>query len=88
MITFTEKRVFQIQSRSVGRRRVCRCGRSQKRDVQLHRRDYYRIRQHSSLGYLSPEKDERKYVEERDKRLGEILDQKKVKEIKVKYIGI
>ncbi len=35
---------------------------------------------------MSPEEYERKYVEERDKGLGEILDQKKVKEIKVKTL--
>lgn len=43
---------------------------------------YNRIRRHSSLGYLSPEEYERKFVEERDRKLGEVLDNKKVKGIK------
>jgi transposase InsO family protein len=47
---------------------------------------YNRIRRHSSLGYLSPEQYERKFVEERDKKLGEFLDKKGVKGIKVKSL--
>ena len=42
---------------------------------------YNRIRRHSSLGYLSPEEYERQFVEERDRKLGEVLDNKKVKGI-------
>lgn len=47
---------------------------------------YNRIRRHSSLGYLSPEEYERQFVAERDKRLGEVLDNKKVKGIKAKTL--
>ncbi len=47
---------------------------------------YNRIRRHSSLGYVSPEEDERKFVEERDRKLGEILDGKTVKGIKAKQL--
>jgi len=47
---------------------------------------YNRIRRHSSLGYLSPEEYERKYVEDRDKQLGEILDKKNVKGILAKTL--
>ncbi len=47
---------------------------------------YNRIRRHSSLGYLSPEEYERKYVEERDKKLGEMLDKKNVKGILAKTL--
>lgn len=47
---------------------------------------YNRIRRHSGLGYVSPEEYERKYVEERDAKLGKILEQKKVKGIKVKTL--
>jgi hypothetical protein len=35
---------------------------------------------------LSPEEYERKFVEERDKKLGEVLDKKGVKGIKVKSL--
>lgn len=47
---------------------------------------YNRIRRHSGLGYVSPEEYERKYVAERDAKLGKILEQKKVKGIKVKTL--
>jgi transposase InsO family protein len=47
---------------------------------------YNRVRRHSSLGYLSPEEYERKFAEERDKKLGEVLDNKKVKGIKAKTL--
>lgn len=47
---------------------------------------YNRIRRHSSLGYVSPEEDERKFVAERDRKLGEVLDKKKVKGIKVEQL--
>lgn len=47
---------------------------------------YNRIRRHSSLGYLSPEEYERQFVAERDKKLGEVLDNKKVKGIKAKTL--
>jgi putative transposase len=45
---------------------------------------YNRIRRHSSLGYVSPEEYERKFVEERDKKSGKILDQKTRKGVKAK----
>jgi transposase InsO family protein len=48
---------------------------------------YNRIRRHSSLGYLSPEEFERKYAEERDKKLVEVLDNKKRKGIKAKTLS-
>ncbi len=47
---------------------------------------YNRIRRHSALGYLSPEEYERKFVEERDKKLGEVLDKKQVKGILAKTL--
>lgn len=47
---------------------------------------YNRLRRHSSLGYVSPEEYERKYVEERDVRSGKIFDKKKVKGIKAKIL--
>ncbi len=47
---------------------------------------YNRIRRHSALGYVSPEAYERKFVEERDKKLGEVLDNKKVKGIKAEQL--
>jgi transposase InsO family protein len=40
---------------------------------------YNRVRRHSSLGYVSPEEYERKYFEERDRKSGKTLDQKKEK---------
>ena len=47
---------------------------------------YNRIRRHSSLGYMSPEEYERKYVAERDQKLGEVLDKKPVKGILAKTL--
>jgi len=47
---------------------------------------YNRIRRHSSLGYMSPEEYERKYVEERDQKLSEVLDKKQVKGILAKTL--
>lgn len=47
---------------------------------------YNRIRRHSALGYLSPEDYERQFVEERDRKLGEVLAKKKVKGIKAKTL--
>ncbi len=47
---------------------------------------YNRIRRHSSLGYVSPEEYERKFVEARDRKLGEVLDSKTVKGIKVEQL--
>lgn len=47
---------------------------------------YNRIRRHSSLGYLSPEEYERKFVAERDKKLGEVLDNKPMKGIKAEQL--
>jgi transposase InsO family protein len=45
---------------------------------------YNRIRRHSSLGYVSPEEYEQKFVEEREKKSGENLDQKNRKGVKTK----
>jgi putative transposase len=45
---------------------------------------YNRIRRHSSLGYVSPEEYERKFIEERDKKSDKILDQKTRKGVKAK----
>jgi putative transposase len=47
---------------------------------------YNRIRRHSSLGYVSPEEYERKFLEERDRRSGKILDKKKEKGVKAKTL--
>jgi hypothetical protein len=47
---------------------------------------YNRIQRHSSLGYVSPEECERKYVEERARKADEILDNKKVKAVKAKSL--
>lgn len=47
---------------------------------------YNRIRRHSSLGYLSPEAYEHKFVAERDKKLGQILDSNTVKGIKAEQL--
>jgi transposase InsO family protein len=47
---------------------------------------YNRIRRHSSLGYLSPEEYERKFAEERDRKLGEVLDNKEVEGIKAEQL--
>ncbi len=47
---------------------------------------YNRIRRHSSLGYMSPEEYERKYVAARDHKLSEILDKKPVKGILAKTL--
>ena len=48
---------------------------------------YNRVRRHSSLGYVSPEEYERKYFEERDRKLGKALDQKKEKGVKAKTLS-
>ena len=48
---------------------------------------YNRIRRHSSLGYVSPEEYERKFVEERAKRSGKIVDKKKEKGVKAKTLS-
>lgn len=48
---------------------------------------YNRVRRHSSLGYVSPEEYERKYFEERDRNLGEVLDNKKVKGVQAKTLS-
>jgi putative transposase len=47
---------------------------------------YNRIRRHSGLGYMSPEEYERKYVEERERKLGEEIDTTDVKGIKAKQL--
>ena len=47
---------------------------------------YNRVRRHSSLGYISPEEYERKFLEERDRRSGKILDKKKEKGVKAKTL--
>ena len=47
---------------------------------------YNRIRRHSSLGYISPEEYERKFLEERDRSSGKILDKKKEKGVKAKTL--
>jgi putative transposase len=47
---------------------------------------YNRIRRHSSLGYLSPEEYERRYFEERARKLDEVLDKKPVKGIKAEQL--
>ena len=46
-----------------------------------------RVRRHSSLGYVSPEEYERKYLEERDRKLGEVPDNKKLKGVKAKTLS-
>lgn len=48
---------------------------------------YNRIRRHSSLGYLSPEEYEQKFVTERDKKLSKVLDNKKVKGASIKSLS-
>jgi len=48
---------------------------------------YNRVRRHSSLGYVSPEEYERKYFEERDKKLGRVLDKKEEKGVKAKTLS-
>lgn len=48
---------------------------------------YNRVRRHSSLGYVSPEEYERKFVEERDRESGKILDKKKEKGVKAKTLS-
>lgn len=48
---------------------------------------YNRVRRHSSLGYESPEEYERKYFEERNRKLSEVLDKKKVKGVKAKTLS-
>ena len=48
---------------------------------------YNRVRRHSSLGYVSPEEYERKFIEERDRKLGKKLDQKKEKGVKAKTLS-
>lgn len=48
---------------------------------------YNRVRRHSSLGYLSPEEYERQFVEERERKLGKILDKKKVKGVEAKTLS-
>lgn len=47
---------------------------------------YNRIRRHSGLGYVSPEEYERRYVEERDTKLGKALDKKKEKGVEAKTL--
>lgn len=48
---------------------------------------YNRIRRHSSLGYVSPEEYERKYWEERGRKVNEVLDNKNVKGVKAKTLS-
>ena len=48
---------------------------------------YNRIRRHSSLGYVSPEEYERKFVEERDRKSGKVVDKKKEKGVKAKTLS-
>ena len=48
---------------------------------------YNRVRRHSSLGYISPEEYERKFVEERDRRSGKVVDKKKEKGVKAKTLS-
>ena len=48
---------------------------------------YNRVRRHSSLGYVSPEEYERKYLEERAKRSGKVVDKKKEKGVKAKTLS-
>lgn len=43
---------------------------------------YNRIRRHSSLGYVSPEEYERKFVAARDEKLAEVVDSKPTKGLK------
>jgi hypothetical protein len=38
-----------------------------------------RIRRHSSVGYISPEEYERKFVEGREQKVGKVLNNNKVK---------
>ena len=47
---------------------------------------YNRIRRHSSLGYLSPEAYEGKFVEERDKELSKVLEKKQMKGVQAKTL--
>ena len=48
---------------------------------------YNRIRRHSSLGYVSPEGYEGKFAEERNGKLGKVLDKKKVKRVLAKTLS-
>ena len=48
---------------------------------------YNRVRRHSSLGYLSPEEYERKFVEERESKVGEVLDKKKEKGVEARTLS-
>ncbi len=47
---------------------------------------YNRIRRHSSLGYVSPEEYERRFVEERDEKLAETLDSTPTKGLKAEQL--
>jgi transposase InsO family protein len=48
---------------------------------------YNRIRRHSSLGYVSPEEYERKYYEDRDRKVEENVDENQRKGVKVKSVS-
>lgn len=48
---------------------------------------YNRVRRHSGLGYVSPEEYERKYFEERDRKVHEVLDEKTMKGVKAKTLS-
>lgn len=48
---------------------------------------YNRVRRHSGLGYVSPEEYERKFVEERDRKSGKVVDNKKEKGVKAKTLS-
>jgi len=48
---------------------------------------YNRVRRHSGLGYVSPEEYERKYFEERDRKVAEILDNKTEKGVQAKTLS-
>jgi transposase InsO family protein len=47
---------------------------------------YNRKRRHSSLGYVSPEEYERKYWEERGRKVNEVVDNKNAKGVKAKTL--
>jgi transposase InsO family protein len=48
---------------------------------------YNRIRRHSSLGYVSPEEYERKYYEDRDRKVEENVDENQRKGVKAKSVS-
>jgi putative transposase len=48
---------------------------------------YNRVRRHSSLGYVSPEEYERKFIEAREKKSGTVLDKKNGKGVLAKTLS-